>query len=255
MGCVTTLDLSPSPPPGAHLSFYWTMDEAGAADKVDSTQGLHWPVIWNGTSGAGLFVNGIHCPPNATLTHNSGLAILGTPAIAINQVTSTGIGVWFWVQLLAYGSFVLRYFFDTSDPLHTNLFRLLLSSSGPANTTLELQHDNDPDSNFVDTPALSWALNTWHMVALTYDKGSHTMNIYVDGNLSVSGPDPSVYPDLTNTDMQLFNLAGGGSTLDFTVDELGMCLGAPLTPAQITALYNGGAGVTWPAVTGIVQFP
>lgn len=255
MSCTKVLDFAPPPVTGAHLSFYWTMDEGGVADKVDSAQGLHWPIRTTGVAGAGLFSNGIHCPPDPVLTNNPGLTLFGTPAITINQATSIGIGVWFWIKIDAYGAFILEYFFDTSDPLHTNLFKLLLSSGGPASTTLELQHVNDPDSNSIDTPALSWALGTWHMVALNYDKTFHTLSIYVDGVLSVTGPDPSVYPDLTNTDLRLFNLSGPGSVLDFTVDELGMCLGAPLSPAQITALYNGGVGVTWPNITPIVPYP
>lgn len=253
MSCSKTLDFAVS---GAHLSFYWTMDEFGAADKLDSTVNLPWPLENGALAGVGLFSNGTHCDPTLFLDHHRGLRMLANASVAINQAVSKGISVWFWVKVLAFGpEGGASFYMDTSDFAHTNRFELIWGSNDATHTGFELQHINDTDSNFVDTPNLSWALNEWHMVAITYNKVAQTMNVYIDGVLSVSGPDLSVYPNLTSTDMELANATAPFGTQDFMVDECGLCLNGPLIPAQITALWNGGAGVTWPGVTAIVPYP
>lgn len=241
---------------GAHLSFYWTMDEAGVADKLDSTVLLPWPLESGAAAGVGLFSNGTHCDPTLLLNHHRGLGMFGNANITINQATSTGITVWFWVKVLAFGpAGGAFYYMDTSDVLHTNLFKILWGSIDGVSTAFELQHVNDTDTNFVDTPSLAWAIGGWHLVVGTYDKAAHTINVYIDGTLSISGPDPSVYPDLTNTDMELANITTPGGTQDFMVDECGISLKGAASAAQVTALWNGGAGVTWPNITPIFPYP
>lgn len=236
------------------MSFYWTMDEAGAADKVDSTVGLHWPLVHGASGTPGLFSNGTHIPPSLLLTFNPGLVLAPTNAISINQAVSKGISAWWWIKLNAYttnGQFIL----DTDDPMHTNRFRLLYGFSSAISGSMEVGHTNDTDNAFVDTPNLNWTLGSWHMVAITYDKVAQTLNVYVDGALSATTPDAFVYPDLVTSDFILWQLGGPGLVDDEEVDEFGLCLNGALTPAQVTSLYNGGAGMTWPTVTTIVPYP
>ena len=252
MGCSKSLDFATST--GAHLSFYWTMDEAGAASKLDSTVGLAWPLVHGANGSAGLFSNGTNIPPGIVLTFNPGLVIFGTPAITINQAVSKGISAWWWIKPNAYtvsGQFIL----DTDDVSHTNRFKLGWSFSDALNGSMEVDHTNDTDDVFVDTPNLAWSLGSWHMVAITYDKVAQTLNIYVDGALSATIADTFTYPDLTNSDFILWSLAGPLNTSDQTVDEFGLCLNGALSPAQVTALWNGGAGMTWPTVTTVVPYP
>lgn len=248
MGCTKALDFV-TPVTGAHLSFYWTMDEAGAADKVDSTVGLHWPLQWGATAASGLFSNGTDMIPGVVINRHPGLALFGTFAITINQLVSTGISVWFWVKMVVAGGGGFQFNIDTSL-LHTNRLRI----TGNPNGTIDINHTNDTDDVFVDSLAQSWTVGSWHMVAGTYNKTAQTLNLYIDSILSATIADPFVYPDLTQTDMFLYNLAFL-SPLDMVVDECGLCLNGALSQAQITSLWNGGTGVTWPGVTAIVPYP
>lgn len=240
---------------GAHLSLYWTMDEGGVADKVDSTVGLHWPLQFGASGLPGLFSNGTNMPPNVVLSHNPGLAIFGTGAITINQAISKGLSAWWWIKLNAYGPEAAFFILDTDDVMHTNRFRAVWGFSNALTGAIEVGHTNDTDDVFADSPNLPWALGAWHMVAITYDKVAQTLNLYVDGVLSATAPDAFTYPDLTTTDFILWQLGQGTATLNETVDEFGLCLNGALTPAQVTALYNGGAGLTWPNITPIVPYP
>lgn len=238
------------------MSFYWTMDEGGGASRVDSTVGLAWPTKFGSLAAAGLFSNGIGLSRPLIINQNPGLEIT-TGAITINQATSTGISVWFWLKITDFGSAGSsgRYNMDTSDPMHTNRFRALWGFTDATTGSIEVGHTNDTDDVFADTPNLAWVLNSWHMVVITYNKTAQTLNIYIDGAISATAPDAFTYPDLTNTDMILDDTSFGSILETAVVDELGMCLGGVLTQAQITALYNGGAGVTWPNITPIVPYP
>lgn len=252
MGCQATLNFEA--PAGAHLSFYWTMDEAGSANKLDSTVGMAWPLENGASAGVGLFSNGTNCDNPIILNKHRGLGTFGNLSITINQAVSKGISCWFWIQLVSYGGNG-EFYMDTSDVAHTNRFRVLFSFASGASGSMEVGHTNDTDDHFADTPNLTWTLGSWHMVAITYDKVAQTLNIYIDGALSASTADISTYPDLTQTDMELANFSTLGAGSDFITDECGLCLNGALTTAQITSLWNGGSGVTWPNITPIVPYP
>lgn len=253
MSCQKSLDFDVPPVTGAHLSFFWTMDEGGAANKLDSTVGLSWPLTAGTLAAVGLFSNGTGITPAVFGQH--GLALLGTPDITINQTTSTGISMWFWIKIVTYGPDFVPLKLDTSDVMHTNRLFLNIGFTDALNGFMELDHTNDTDDVFVDTPNLTWALGAWHMVAATYDKTAHTLNIYVDGALSATIVDAFVYPDLTNSDFTFKYTSAAVETAEYIIDEFGLSTKGALTAAQVTALYNGGAGVTWPNITPIVPFP
>lgn len=254
MSCQKSLDFAG--PPGAHLSFYWTMDEGGAANKLDSTVMLPWPLVAGTLAAPGLFVNGTHFDGNIA---GHGLIMIASTSVVINQAVSKGISIWFWMNVAARGTpgrDPIFFTLDTDDIAHTNLFSLNVGITDPVFTAFELTHENDTDTALVDTPNVNWALNSWHMVAATYDKVAKTINVYLDGVLSATAADAFTYPDLTVSDMGFRRSQGGiAGTEDLVVDEFGLCLNGALTPAQVIALYNGGAGMTWPSVTTVVPFP
>lgn len=249
MSCRKSLDFAPAA--GAHLSFYWTMDEAGFGDKVDSTSGLHWPMLASTSTTPALFFNGIEI--NAKIR---GLQLVSSPSIVISQAVSKGISFWCWVKVQAYGTMVA--FCCALDDFSTfnNDMELTLQSVDGATTILDLQHNNAVTFAEATSPNLSWTLGSWHMIAGTYDKVAQTLNIYADSVLVASVPDILVYPDLSDSFWALNSANPFAVTIpDFIFDECGLCLNGALTQAQITSLWNGGTGVTWPTVNTIVPFP
>jgi hypothetical protein len=250
MGCTKALDFAA--PPGAHLSFYWTMDEGGVSPKLDSTVGLAWPLIFAAQAAPGLFSNGLRMANSVLLNQNPGLSMTGT-SIQINQTVSKGLSVWFWVNPSAY-TFSFRFSIDDSG-INTNIFRVTGGFTSALTGAIEGEHENNTDDVLVDSPNLTWALGTWHMVCLTYNKTAQTLNLYVDGALSASSPDTFTYLDLINSTMFLTTFAFLGGAVVGVSDELGLCLNGALTQAQITSLWNGGLGVTWPNITPIVPYP
>lgn len=247
MSCQATIPFAS--PSGAHLSFYWTMDEA-SGDRIDSTASLHWPLLAGTLVTPALYVNGLEI--NARIR---GANLTNSPSIVISQATSKGVSYWFWVKVNAYGTIPLLC--DLLDFATNNWdFLLTLNSIDGATSVLDLFHQKD-NTHFVEitSPNLSWALGTWHMVACTYDKPNQTLNIYADSVLVATALDVLVYPDLTSSFWALDTANPIGSVPDFICDELGLCLNGAITQSQVTSLWNGGIGVTWPTVTQIVPYP
>jgi hypothetical protein len=163
--------------------------------------------------------------------------------------------MWFWIKILAYGPDFVPLKLDTSDVLHTNRLFLNIGFTDALNGLMELRHTNDTDDAVVDTPNLTWALGAWHMVACTFDKTVHTLNIYVDGVLSATVADAFVYPDLTNSDFTFKYTSAAVETADYIVDEFGLSTKGAITAAQVTALFNANAGMTYPTILTVVPYP
>lgn len=249
MSCSKSLDFATPVIPGAHLSFYWTMDEGGVLAKVDSTVGLSWPLLAGTSAAPGLFSNGTEIANKIR-----GIKITNSPSIVIDQTVSKGISFWYWVKVVSYGQ--VGVFCDlASTGVDTNELYLFLKSLDAVTTTVEMFHQNNTDSADLFTPALAWTLGTWHMVAGAYDKVAQTITIYIDGVQSSTMADAFTYGDIAGAVWGLFSPNPAGTLSDFVFDELGLCLNGALTAAQITSLWNGGAGVTWPNITPIVPYP
>ena len=269
MGCSKSLDLSPAAPAGAHLSFYWTMDEGGGANKVDSTVGHVWNMIAGSTAEPGLFSNGtqLDCTGALIAPHAHGLSNVADASLAIDSTVSKGIAFWFWFKLITpssvIGRFIRPYFnfeFYSGGFVSDYLLQVrfdLIPGIGTSGWVLEHQDFNGPtDTQSAGTFDL--VLGTWHMFAGTFDLVNHTLKSYLDGVLKDTKPDPLIHNTTTQADLWFQNNYAGidiGNLFNAVVDELGMCLNGVLTQDQITALWNGGAGVTWPGVNAIVNFP
>lgn len=243
------------------MSFYWTMDEGGTATKLDSTVGLPWLLRWTTAAGTGLFSNGTHCDPSFSQGH--GLDTQAKPELALNASISTGLSYWFWFKLLAYGALTadglvfLDYYSYVDPDLNDNLSELYTFFNPQATPTLmEVDHKDAIIDTFFINPTLPGVpLDTWHMMASTIDTVHQSLNFYYDGVLLATGTDTIPLHTGTVAQMQLQNIQAINGNTDLIVDECGICLTGALTQAQITALYNGGAGVTWPDVTSIVPYP
>lgn len=250
MGCSVSLNLNQAVL-GAHLSFYWTMNEA-SGDRIDSAAGVHWPLKAGTLVEPALFSYGIEINANIR-----GLETINNPSIVITQANSNGISFWYWVKVVARGSTINNGVFCDLNDFNTgnNELSLFLYSLDGATTVLDFFHSNGVNAPEIVSPHLSWTLGSWHMVAGVYDKVNQTLTIYADGVSVGSVADTFTYPDLVNSDWALTTSNPIGTPPDMIFDELGLCLNGALTQTQITALYNGGAGVTWPNITPIVPYP
>jgi hypothetical protein len=86
--------------------------------------------------------------------------------------------------------------------------------------------------------------NQWFFVCLTYDPADEKARLWVNGTTATSSGSMAVSPNYSST---AWAYAGGGVLNEafFRTDEVAI-FPFPLTSAQVSYLYNGGAGRTWP---------
>jgi len=112
--------------------------------------------------------------------------------------------------------------------------------------------NNNTDGNQVSTQNFGWNAGTWIHLVLTYDSVDESLGLYVNGSASqfsgvsaFSSSSPVTEIDVL-TDFALEPLLFG--SISAKADEVGVWQ-KKLTPAQITALYNGGAGKAFSTFT------
>lgn len=107
----------------------------------------------------------------------------------------------------------------------------------------------------IKSPINSIALNTWYMITIT-DDGSKTeagMNIYINANLqSKTSSSIGTYTGMANTTgIVRLGQIPWSTTVTTTnhlgyIEDIGFWKGRALSQIDITYLYNGGAGRTYP---------
>jgi len=266
MGCQKSLDFDLPPATGAHLSYYWTMDEAADLNKLDSTVGQSWNATTGNLSPPGKFVNGIQLDNvfvgGVPFFH--GLRNLADPAFGFDAATSTGVSVCFWFNKTVDQTELPLTLFDFNIECHDAGYAIdaqliitaLFRPSDVANNW-QIRHadfSGGPDTSFLHT--FLPVTGTWHMIAVTVDLGTQTLNFYIDGSLVQSVPDPGLFHTAPLGDLVLkCSFGTAGNTLTILVDELLLSLKGPLSPTQISNLYNAGVGKTWPNIIPIVPYP
>ncbi len=248
------------------MSYYWTMDEPGALDKVDSAQAHTWPTRAGSSSPAGLFSNGIQmdCLGGLTPPNCHGLKVSNDVGLAINSATSTGISFWFWTKLVATGAVTnnVEFYFEFHDGgfvLDFNFWLIVVLTPGVGNAGWTLNHQNlNGPEVFQSTGNFTNTVGPWRLFAATLDVVNHQLKFYIDGVLMDTVVDTLALSSTTQGDtllMAQFGAGGIGDTFQAIVDEFGLSLSGVLSQAQVTALWNGGVGETWPAVQTTVPYP
>jgi hypothetical protein len=262
MPCRKTLNLAQGGM--AHLSYYWTMDETGTADKVDSTQGVVWHRV-AGTAAAvpGLFSNGLRLNP-VVAAPGHGLINVADPNITAAPVA--GVSMWFWFKLLAYGTegplldpraHLYFYGFD-NDPSSYGEFDIVMEFDGISQNSVILtggSSDPHPNDQIAASFPLMPALGDWHLIVGTLDLINHELKLYLDDTLAATGP--STHPFYPSTAMTLWlaNFNFNGGNMDWVCDELGICTNGVVSAGQVNGIWNANVGRTWPDITTIVPYP
>ena len=214
----TLASASPSSGLRAGLFAYWAMEES-APPYLDSTTGGHtlWDRYGNTGVGGGIIGNA------ANVGWGGYLDLLDKPY----PQGSWSLSLWFTMN-------------NGANPVFT-------WNDGSGNTMFQFGFDGPPNNNvnfnnviIANTDFSSSVSSTiadcgyWHHLVLVYNQPNGTADLYLDGAALFSGQSAgySFYLSMFNTmDFQTAN-----------IDEVGLW-NRPLTSAEVTALYNSGAGL------------
>ena len=233
-----------------HLSFYWNLSETGNADKVDSVSGLHLPAFTFTTGVVGLFGSGVRLN---TAINEAGLSLSGSSSLAYNSGLTSGYSFWFWWRLASGATgtpeTLAQLQFTDSSGFQENSLSLEVF---PSAHTIKVTHFGDsPGTHFSVNPSFSFTTGGWHLLTAVWDKPNHKLKAYIDGTF-VSGIADTTSSLSTNSGaFSVYNIAGVDTYL-CDIDEMGICLRTALNDSQVSGLWNGGTGKTYPTITGVV---
>ncbi len=235
---------------GARI-LYWTMEEL-VGNRVDEVEGVSLPVAGDTSPGnnsgrvvqvadPGLYGNGLHFSFN-----NPGWlqSFVGSSLGYFGDLKQDGNGfsvcVWLKINSLGNRFATIGYFGGQPNPNHIDCFYHFLSGT-------TLFRTGDAAGNSENLAVAAPPIGSWFMLHLFYDPTVANFGFSINnGAETYSGYSPVMAANLEGL-VQAFQLGTTGFTPnDWQCDEMLVRLDARLTPAQLTYLYNGGAGRTWP---------
>lgn len=226
--------------------YYWTLDEVGYGNRVDSVDGLVLPAgahIGGGsislTSAAGKFSNATRFenifPVPGDLQQSVG-TYLG-PYLPELAHSGTGFSLAFWIKINSFGTSVgfVDYF---SNPQHGEIL-LQFTNAGAFVRCID-----DGGVHLEDLP-VALVAGTWYFFHLFHDATLNKMGYSINDGAETYA---SFVPVITASAGGMVTLFqnGAGTPNDYLTDELIMRVDARLSAAQVTYLYNSGTGRTWP---------
>lgn len=216
---------------------YWKLDES-SGNAVDST-GNGYTLTNTGSMAyaAALINNGANPDANGKYLSNS--SVLGF-------TNTTNFSISFWVKLASDNTndrdmFALwqngnptGWYFRGLYEYNGGTRRLRFFRSGSTVTFLDI------NGNIGD--------NTWYHIVFTYNGSSGAMKLYKNVATTTTGGASTGTGNVgVSTQFNLTDTAGSGfaATINGLVDETGVW-NKVLSDAEVTELYNGGAGLAYP---------
>jgi hypothetical protein len=237
--------------------YYWTLDEPNPGDnRVDKAQGvILTPIVGGGIAlpsvDAGLYVNGVEF--NNPVPQSAELQSAQAPNLdpKINYQNGQGLTAWGWIRMNAaygIGPIVAPFFIDFyDDALGTNILGEMFVT---VRNLVTLSAQDSAISDIVSVP-FAPAVGAWTFIAGRYNPTTGLIALRVNNGAWQNGTFALNF-GTSGFGQMTIESSGGGANFDATVDEVGFVKKA-LTDAQVDSIYNGGVGVTWPAISALVS--
>jgi hypothetical protein len=228
------------------LDAYWTLDESGTSnnrvDKIHSIALLPSGVLNIMTGAPALFNNGVSFPEAGVISSfDSGAA----PGLKIQ--TSNGWSIFGWFKILEWPTFPsysvekkLRF-----QALTAHMDIQMVWDSSTQKVTFFFEDNTTADFTPADfTPAVG----TWYFFHLFFDPVTAKCGYSMNNGAEVLSLGGAVFASTTSGELSLSQNWALPDTVRVAllVDEMGVKLSSKLTSVEVTYLYNGGAGRTWP---------
>jgi hypothetical protein len=214
------------------------------------------------TSTSGIISNGIVFPDGRHLSpsHYVNLETWVKTLAPVPYPANNGLSFSFWYNAIggSFGNQNIEEFVVTvsgTDGLGNIIwsiaFEVFFPYSGsvstiPPSSVGFIEASVSGQSGVVTGPVTS--LGAWHFIAVTYTQSSRSISLYLDGVLVGSAVTTFVASVTSFTSYQALSLTdwgfgdSAGPQLNISFDEFGAWLDHVLSPAEITTLWNGGAG-------------
>lgn len=212
------------------LISYWKLD-GNSTDSVSSNNGTDTAITYNTSNG---IIN-----QGAGFNNTSSVINFGT---GTNLKPSPAVSVSLWIKT---SSAVSREIFLKSSNGNGGVYSYSIAVTDSTHISSRVNISATP--TFSDLSATASVTNgAFHHIVMTYDTGTH--KLYVDGSNVATGGSGSApfysgdFPCIIGAD---YNGGVASPFFNGDVDEAGIW-GKALTQAEVTTLYNGGVGLSYP---------
>jgi Putative Ig domain/Concanavalin A-like lectin/glucanases superfamily len=223
--------------------YYWAMEDIDDFFQTSSTPDALDLGTTNIPRGTGKIVQGL------TFPSGGGNQTAGTSFQAqLAHAAGSGFSFWAWVKVNAKGSLFSAELFRYLSPGPT-LLSFIASYHG-WNDSIQVSWGSVvPSASQQDGFAFNAVVGQWHLVQVLYSADGF-VSVKIDDGVTVTSPaGPLVLPAAATAEL---SMSGEGQIgvpdLDWEIDEWGFYKGRILSEGDMAALWNGGAGITWPAV-------
>lgn len=221
-----------------NLVSYWKLDESSgnASDSVGSNTLTNNNSV---TYSSGKINNGAvfvrASSKSLSVTDNASLSLTGDLTISawVNFASTPSSGNYFGIVAKLEGS-----------PNYSYAFYLYNNAGTP-----EITFQNSTNGTSVTQKGVAWTptTSTWYHIAAVYTASAGSVSFYINGSqqgTTQTGLGTSIFDSSSTFYIGRYD---GGNYFDGSVDEVGMW-SRVLTSGEITSLYNGGVGFTYPFV-------
>lgn len=231
---------------------YWSFDNVSGGSFIDNSLGV--PFTPTGTNTiAALIGNGSQFQA-AFSRMDANLTVAPKPA----NYNLGGISHAFWARMdVKVGNFPTEIVATVmnGDDGHQYEFSFRPGLGGNLdNIPFELIQDPSflgPTVLTVTVPIV-WVAGSWNFFAFIYNQSTGKLSVSVNNGVPNVSAGSFTLPTGNWNDLHpSASFVGAWPTI--TIDEYMIHTGKSLNATQITNLYNGGAGVTWPAAGAIVS--
>ncbi len=211
--------------------YFWPMEELGDFDtRVDDIAAKTMVPSAAIDGEPALIGNGAHWVTNSN-------ANLTTPGVStIPYTTGDDFSFNFWIKQEAETGAELPEF--EFNPTGTSFCRLRRTSFS-SELILSIRGGGPTETLVVDPVTFD---TSWHMWTVVYDGATGLASLYRDTVLLGTTAVNVQLASATDADITF----DGNTAVESLVDLFGAWLTYSLTPAEITSLFNGGLGRTWP---------
>jgi len=233
----------PAPSNGllTQLKGYWTIDSYSINSSPASVGGIN--LVNNGGGGAFIGSALINGGCDVPTSGDSGIGFYTSGTTPLYLTNDYSISIW-----------VSPYDPSGQAGVYGTVFRMANNDGVPEAVTIGLNSDteevsygicNNVDGTQLNQTSLSWSANSWIHFVLVYNSTDSLLSLYINGigqgsfyvsqvASSTAVAEIDVLTDFAITPLEWGSYAG-------KADEVGVWQ-SQLTPAQITQLYNSGAG-------------
>ena len=234
--------------PSPSVLRYWTLDESGMSNRVDSVNGDILTVTSSGLdldAQPGLYGNALHLDNLNPVGVNKGVGLVSPGGDVPLNTTGLGFSIAGWFNIVSLTADYASVLMELDDSGTSDYVTLQLTCGAGAASAIKVQDRSGSSFNVPVAPA--FPVGSWAFFHIFWDATTQQAGYSINNGVPTMVGSGLVLGSFDNYYFG-FGCFSNAPTLSSEVlyDEVLVMFDGNLTASQLAYLYNGGLGITWP---------